>query len=352
MLYIPYPSWIKPEIIPQLPVRWYGLMYLFAFVTAYLLFQWQIRRRQIKVNPDLVMNFFFWIIIGLLVGARLFSTLIYNGTAYYWTQPWLIFWPFQDGKFTGFEGMSFHGGVVGAVVAAIIYCRVNKISVLEWGDLLVHGVPLGYTFGRLGNFINGELYGKVSDAPWAMVFPTARPVDSGQPWVADFANRIGMSVTDNLINLPRHPSQLYEALFEGLVLWLVMWFVVRPRKPFRGFSIAAYMIGYGVIRFFIEYVRAPDDNLAFIIKLGPQDNPPELFMSLLNFSMGQLLSFLMVLGGVAAFLLFRRQARLQPKAEFFDTSGQAPEGEWDAPRHADPNDDKRKQRRKTRKKLK
>ena len=268
--FIPYPSWIRPEIIPGLPIRWYGFMYLVAFAIAYLLFMWQLKRRAGRsggpltaAEKEAALDMFFWAIIGLLVGARAFAVTIYDPSGYYFQHPLQIILPFAvvDGRvrLTGIAGMSYHGGVVGATIAIITYLKVKKLDVLEWGDMLVSGIPLGYTFGRLGNFINGELYGRITTAPWGMIFPNAESFPANQQWVKDYAASVGLPVpASGLVNLPRHPSQLYEAFFEGLVLWLILWFIVRKRRPYKGFSIACYMLGYGVIRFFIEYVRQPD----------------------------------------------------------------------------------------------
>ncbi|RKX82326.1 MAG: prolipoprotein diacylglyceryl transferase, partial [Spirochaetes bacterium] len=166
MSYLLYPSWIKPEIIPGLPIRWYGLMYLVAFLIAYWLFKYQIKERKLKVNNDDVLNLFFWSIIGLLIGARAFAVTIYDPTGYYLHHPLQIIVPFArvNGRliFTGIQGMSYHGGLVGVLTVFIIYCRVKKINTRDWGDMAVAAIPLGYTFGRLGNFINGELYGRVT----------------------------------------------------------------------------------------------------------------------------------------------------------------------------------------------
>ena len=308
--YINFPNWLKPEIIPGLPIRWYGLMYLFAFAVAFFLFKYQVKEKKLKILEDDIVNLFFWTILGLLIGARILATTLYDSTHYYITKPWLIFWPFREGfKFTGLQGMSYHGGVIGAFVAAIIYCRVKKQSFLQWGDMLVTGLPLGYTFGRLGNFINGELYGRVTAAPWGMVFPTvprAEHFSSRIPWVKEIAEKINMDISEMvLVNLPRHPSQLYEAFFEGIVLWLILWFIFRNRKPFEGFMLGAYLAGYGFFRFFIEYVREPDFGIGFPIKLG-QDHPIYLFESMFNFTTGQILCFLMILTGIGLniFLFF------------------------------------------------
>ncbi|MFW6249721.1 MAG: prolipoprotein diacylglyceryl transferase, partial [Alkalispirochaetaceae bacterium] len=274
--YLEYPDWISPVIIPGLPLRWYGLMYLIAFATSYLLFIYQAKERKLDVDKDEVLNLFFWMILGLLVGARIFATTIYDPTGYYLSRPWRIFWPFDENmSFTGLQGMSFHGGLVGVVVAFIIYCKVKRIDVLDWGDMLVTGIPLGYTFGRIGNFINAELYGRVTASPLGMLFPNARRVPADHSAAQRIAEEAGISIPDGaeLINLPRHASQLYEAFGEGILVWVVLWFFFRKNRPFKGLNVAIYMIGYGLARFVVEYFREPDPGLEFVIQLGPENNP-------------------------------------------------------------------------------
>jgi phosphatidylglycerol:prolipoprotein diacylglycerol transferase len=303
-LYLTFPDWIKPEIIPGLPVRWYGLMYVVAFAMTYWLFTVQVKRSGQVISKDTISNFFFSGLAGMLIGARIFATLIYDTSGRYWTQPWLIFWPFDEaGHFTGFAGMSFHGGLLGVLVGFIVYSRVKKLDLLQWGDWAVAAFPLGYTFGRLGNFINGELWGRVTTVPWAMVFPNGEPVPVKEPWVQDVMHQSGITSSDALVNLPRHPSQLYEALGEGLLLWLLFWFVLKDRKPFQGFLIGAYLIAYGAVRFVIEYFRNPDKGLDFIITFQPGTTTSQLNVPLFNFSMGQILCSIMIVAG-AVFLFF------------------------------------------------
>jgi phosphatidylglycerol:prolipoprotein diacylglycerol transferase len=306
---IDFPSWLKPEIIEGLWLRWYGLMYIVAFAITYFLFKWQIKKRKLEYSDDDVVGFFFACIIGLVIGARLFGTLVYNFDRYAF-KPWLIVLPFDENwNFRGWEGMSFHGGLVGLIAGALIYTKRHKLKFLEWADMVAVAAPLGYTFGRLGNFINGELWGKVSDAPWAMVFPHASLFNAAEDgaWVGEYASRAGIDMTAGFVNLPRHPSQLYEAMFEGVVLWLVLWFVVRNLKTFRGFATAAYVIGYGAIRFVLEYFREPDSNLGYIVRLGPGADNPHVFTSLFNISMGQILCLLMIIGGAIAMILFKKR---------------------------------------------
>lgn len=308
MLALDFPSWIKPEIIPGLPFRWYGLMYVLAFGTTWFLFMRESKRIRAPWDEDMAANFFVWAIVGVLLGGRLAGTLIYEPTDRYWRSPWLIFWPFdQAGRFVGFQGMSFHGGFAGVVVSTLIWCRVHAQSWLAWADIIAMAAPLGYTFGRLGNFINAELWGKITTAPWGMVFPYAETFRADEPWVQDFASKVGIALhsLNDSVNLPRHPSQLYEAVFEGIVLWLVLWFLVRKRRPFEGFGVGAYMIGYGAARFVIEYFRAPDDGLGYVIALGNPEAPTYSLTTPFNFSMGQILCFLMIAGGFI-FLRLRR----------------------------------------------
>jgi phosphatidylglycerol:prolipoprotein diacylglycerol transferase len=298
-LYLTFPDWIHPEIIPGLPVRWYGLMYVVAFALTYWLFNVQVKRSGLNIPKETISNFFFAGLAGMLVGARIFATLIYaDNRLDYLVQPWLIFWPFdRAGQFTGFAGMSFHGGLVGVIAGLVLYARAKKLEFLLWADWVVAAFPLGYTFGRLGNFINSELWGRATTVPWGMVFPNGEPLPVSEPWVQDAMRQTGITTGDTMVNLPRHPSQLYEALGEGVLLWLVFWFVLKDRKPFKGFLIGAYLIGYGVVRFVVEYFRNPDKGLDFIIVFQPGTTTSQLQVPLLNFSMGQILSALMVVGG-------------------------------------------------------
>ena len=285
LAFLNYPNWISPVIIPGLPFHWYGLMYLFAFGTTYILFKYQVKKDQLKISDDDIVNLFFWSILGLIIGARIFSTLVYDTSGMYWKKPWLIFWPFNsEMQMVGLQGMSYHGGLIGAILGLIIYVKSKKLSFLKMADLLVAGIPLGYTFGRLGNFINGELWGRVTSVNWGMIFPYAPGFSTKLDWVKNIATEAGISYQGlSIINLPRHPSQLYEAFFEGIFLWAVIWFIFRKRKAFDGFLLGIYLIGYGVVRFFIEYFREPDGDLGFII---------------FRFSMGQILCFLMIILGI------------------------------------------------------
>lgn len=205
-------------------------------------------------------------IIGLVLGARLGYVVFYN-LAYYSKHPLEIFLPFSFAngfQFTGISGMSYHGGLIGVIIASLIFIKRNKLNFLDMADLVAPAAPLGYTFGRLGNFINGELYGRVTTHPVGMYFPSAP----------------GTGL--------RHPSQLYEAFFEGILLFIFLWAMRKRRHP-RGAMLAFYLIGYGTVRFFIEFFREPDSHLGFVWG---------------TFSMGQVLCLAMVLTGIAGYKYF------------------------------------------------
>lgn len=288
-------------------------MYIVAFAIAYGLYVYQLRRDRIRdVDEDTSQMLFLVGVIGLLVGAHLFSILFYSDWKYYLTHPWLIFWPFRDGQFVGLPGMSYHGGVVGAIVTGWLYARYKKMPFLKYVDYIVTGIPLGYTFGRIGNFINGELYGRVTTKPWGVVFPDAPWFSTSEEWVREVADIQGMEYTvGQMINLPRHPSQLYEAFAEGILLFLILWFVCRPLirkhslKP--GSNLAFYIFGYGFFRFFIEYFRQPDANIGYVLELGGGSGNIALFESFLNISKGQVFCFLMMVSALVLFLFVNRR---------------------------------------------
>jgi phosphatidylglycerol:prolipoprotein diacylglycerol transferase len=211
--------------------------------------------------------------IGVIIGGRFGYALFYN-FGYYFQHPLEIILPFDFShgiKFVGLSGMSYHGGLIGIVIASIFFCRKYKIKFWHFVDLLIPAVPLGYTFGRIGNFINGELYGRITTVPWGMYFP--------------------LDPSQNL----RHASQLYEALFEGIVLFILLW-LIRKKKMFDGFLIGIYICGYGFVRFFIEFFREPDAQLGFVLGFN---------------TMGQVLCILMMLAGISI-ILWRKQASTSP----------------------------------------
>ena len=304
-LFVNYPSWISPYVIKGLPIRWYAVMYVFAFATAYILFMGLLKEKENRdIKKESAEDLFIYCVIGLLIGARLGSCLFYDDALYYLSHPWLVFWPFRNGEFVGLPGMSYHGGVIGAIVAGLIYTKVKKISFLRFADLITSAIPFAYTWGRLGNFINGELYGRVTTSRMGMVFPTAERFSTTHQWVRSVADTVGIVYSPgDYVNLPRWPSQLFEAFFEGIVLGIIIWFVVRKIKKKRnmadGTILASYLMGYGLIRFILEYFRQPDSDIGYVI--GHSSNI-YLFESVLNISKGQVFCLLMVIGGLALLL--------------------------------------------------
>ncbi|MCA1765357.1 MAG: prolipoprotein diacylglyceryl transferase [Desulfobulbaceae bacterium] len=261
-----YPQ-IDPVIfsLGPLQVRWYGLMYILGFAAVYLLVSRQIRKYRLKFLGDHFEDLNFVLIIGLILGARLGYVIFYN-TGYYLANPGEILAIWQG-------GMSFHGALLGLVTAAWLFCRKKGIPFLKAADLYAVTVPIGLGLGRIGNFINGELYGRVSEVPWSMIFPAGGPV-------------------------PRHPSQLYEFLLEGVLLFIILWSMksVHYRRGWpAGTLFAAFLIGYGLLRSFAELFREPDIQLGFLI--GP-------------LTMGQTLSSLMVLAGFAIIIVSRQKKLL------------------------------------------
>ena len=322
LLYVNYPKWIHPEVFPGVPflgmIRWYGLMYVAAFLTAGLILRklyklGDLNEQNRKTTEDDLWGFMACGIVFLLIGARLFSTLFYDPSYKYLKAPWLIFWPFEKsvhtGKwvFTGLAGMSYHGGLFGGILGLIIWCLIKKRPMLKWIDAMTFAVPLAYTFGRLGNFMNGELFGRITTAPWGMVFPDAEKFSTSLPWVKDFCSKINMPIAEGqqLVNLPRHPSQLYEAFFEGIVTFGIM-LLARKKKPFHGFIISIYTFCYGLFRFCIEYFRQPDADQGF---MNSASTDIYRLDSLSQISKGQIFCIIMmavaIIAGVGFYFLDR-----------------------------------------------
>jgi len=233
-----------------------------AIIITFFLYIKQIKERNFPMSDTDLSLLFICVVIALILGARIFYAVIYSTNDIFRKQPWLIFWPFRNGKFVGLPGLSYHGGALFLVLSVFVFAKVKRFSFRELIDMYSAAVPLGYTFGRIGNFINGELYGRVTAAPLGMIFPKAAKFPSSELWVQEIAEKSGIEITGEMVNLPRHPSQLYEALFEGIVLWAIIWFF-RNRKPFKGFLFGLYFLGYGLFRFIIEYFREPDANLGY-----------------------------------------------------------------------------------------
>jgi phosphatidylglycerol:prolipoprotein diacylglycerol transferase len=279
-------------------------MYIVAFGIAFFLYRKQVQERRFPISENDLSGLFTWCIASLIIGARVFATLVYETSDIYRREPWLIFWPFRDGKFTGLQGMSYHGGAIGGLLGIVVYSLVKKFDFREIGDMFAASIPLGYTFGRIGNFINAELYGRITASPLGMIFPDARPYSASLDWARETAEKTGVPIpnADALLNLPRHPSQLYEAFFEGVVLWAIIWFL-RNKKPFKGFLCGLYLLGYGVFRFFIEYFREPDIELGYRFEIVKTALPQAFYHPLLSFSTGQVFCLAMILTALVWFII-------------------------------------------------
>jgi phosphatidylglycerol:prolipoprotein diacylglycerol transferase len=329
-------------------------MYILAFGTAFLVYRRQVKERNFPMTDDELSSLFFWGILSLLLGARIFSTLVYEGSDYYIRAPWRIFWPFRNGRFTGFQGMSYHGGVIGGALSIYIYSKIKKWDYREIGDMYAASIPLGFTFGRLGNFINGELYGRITAGPLGMIFPDGgiSPLDKNFAVIRDGAEQMGLVAAagpGGVLNYPRHPSQLYEMLFEGVLLWALIWFF-RNRKPFKGFLISLYLCGYGLVRFCIEYFREPDADMGYPIQFVKTNLPPALGHPALSFSSGQILCFCMILAGLAWAFAASRMKDSSP-VRLYPEAGLAVSAAVKAPKSGEEKAAERNRRKKTRKRL-
>ena len=283
---IPFPQ-IDPVLVSigPIPIRWYSLAYIAGLILGYFWVRANLKRTR-TVEMRAMDDLFLWIIIGVVAGGRIGSVLFYGfqqDPERYLSDPmaWFSVW---DG------GMSFHGGFLGVLLAVVIWSRFNRSSNFwEVTDLLAISAPIGLFFGRIANFINGELYGRPTDLPWAMRFPTFGPNGVRDQWTE-----------------PRHPSQLYESFLEGLVLLIVLnWLWRKPAiRVQAGIVTGAFIAGYGFFRFMVEFVRKPDNGIeAGFFKVA----------GLGAFTTGQELSFPMIIIGVAL-ILWRRNTAVEGKA--------------------------------------
>ncbi len=235
-------------------VHWYGIMYVLALLTALGAAKWIMKKDKLPITNTLLDNYFIWIEVGVILGARIGYILFYDShTSYYLANPWQMFNPFMDGVFVGIRGMSYHGAIVGFLLATFAFkLRHKKTDIWELLDLVALSVPVGYVFGRIGNFLNQELVGRVTDVSWGIL-------------------------VDGVL---RHPSQLYEALLEGVVVFLIL-YMYRNKKRFAGELIALYAALYSLARFVAEFWRQPDFQMGFVYGGW--------------MSMGQALSLIMIL---------------------------------------------------------
>jgi len=257
---------IDPVFLRLGPVqlRWYGLMYMISFVAGYFLLKKLAKQRKLELTSDDLYDLLFYIIIGVMAGGRLGYVLFYDLRGYL-QAPLDIFKIWQG-------GMSFHGGLIGVILATAYITKKKGWNFWEISDLIAAGVPIGLGLGRIGNFINGELFGRPTSLPWGMVFP-----DGGE--------------------MARHPSQIYEALLEGLVLFLILRWLFRQR--YQPGAVVWGLIGfYGLFRFLVEFVREPDAQIGF--DLGP-------------FTRGQLLTLPMLILGLWKLITVVRRGHPEQK---------------------------------------
>ena len=254
-------------------IRWYALAYLAGFIGGWLYCARLVRGAKTPPRPVDIGDFVTWAVIGTILGGRLGYVLIYEPETYL-ADPLAVFAIWEG-------GMAFHGGLVGVILAVLLFARVHRIDPFVMGDLVAAATPIGLFFGRIANFVNNELWGRPTDLPWGVVFP------------------IPPQWQDLLPTVPRHPSQLYEAALEGLVLFVILAVMIR-RPTIRarpGIVTGTFLVGYGVARFLVEFVRQYD----------PRE---ELFLGV--FTTGQLLSIPMAVAGAAIIAWAVRRRRPEP----------------------------------------
>lgn len=245
---------IDPVIfqIGPLSIRWYSLAYIAGIIFAWLIIKYFNKKNKIFDEKKVSDDFFMYGIISIILGGRLGYILFYNLT-FYLRNPIDIFKIWEG-------GMSFHGGLLGVIIGSYFFCKKHKINMLSFTDLLVIAIPVGLFFGRIANFINLELYGRVTDSKIGIVFPNAG-------------------------DLPRHPSQLYEAGLEGILLFTILFLLAKftKAKDYKGCLSGVFLIGYGISRFIVEFFREPDIQIGYIMKY---------------FTLGQLLSIPLIFIGI------------------------------------------------------
>jgi len=256
---LPYPS-INPIAfhIGPLKIHWYGLMYLFSFIAIWFLANYRAKRSKGVWTKDQITDLIFYCALGVILGGRVGYMLFYD-FPHFIHAPWIIFKVWQG-------GMSFHGGLLGVVVACFFYARKYHKHFSDIADFITPLIPIGLAAGRIGNFINGLILGRITTVPWAMIYP------------------LGGS-------MPRHPSELYEFLLEGILLFIILWWFSSKPRPRWAVS-GLFLLGYGCFRFFCEFFRQPDPQLGFIMWNW--------------LTMGQLLSLPMILIGAIMLGVKRR----------------------------------------------
>jgi len=271
-----YPN-IDPTLVSfslfgrELAIRWYGFLYVLSFILGYIFYRHMLKIRDVKISRDQYEGAIFSAMLGVILGGRLGYVLFYN-------LPWYLHHP-QEIFFVWEGGMSFHGGALGVIIACLVYLKRQKLSFFKLADPAMPLVAVGLGLGRLGNFINAELWGKVTTLPWGMVFPGT---DAG--------------------SLPRHPTQLYEMFLEGVVLFTVS-FILLKKSRREGIVFWTFIGLYGIFRFLVEFVREPD-QLDIYDKYG-------YFLGFMT--IGQILSLLMVIAAaIGIWKLYQKKPEAKP----------------------------------------
>jgi phosphatidylglycerol:prolipoprotein diacylglycerol transferase len=271
------PERLSPTVfsVGLFSLSWYSISYLAGFLTVYLLLKYRIKKQENFCNQKMILNsekllaLLFYIFFGLIIGARLGYVIFYN-PVYYFHNLLEIISPFDSfGNLVGIYGMSYHGGLIGAILAGWIFVKKNRLDFWLLADFISPAVPAGYFFGRIGNLMNGELYGRTTEKIWGMNFPA-----------------------DNLKTL-RHPTQLYEALMEGLVIFLILW-PQRNNPKLKHKLFGLYLSFYAIARFIVEFFRQPDEQLGIFLNF---------------FTLGQILSLFMLLAGMILIFVVPRQEK-------------------------------------------
>lgn len=265
MIHYPQINPVALKIGP-LAIHWYGIMYLIGLFSAWHLARYRAQKNGYNLSKEQVSDLIFYAAVGIIVGGRLGYMLFYYYPAYSFTEDpwaWLRIWE---------GGMSFHGGLIGVLISLYVYSKKIKQDYLWVMDFVAPLVPIGLGAGRIGNFINGELWGRVTNVPWGMVFPGA-----------------GL--------LPRHPSQLYEFLLEGMLLFFVLWIFSSRKRP-KGAVSGLFLLLYGLFRFIVEFFRQPDLQIGFIFAD--------------SITMGQLLSLPLIIAGIILLGLSYKRLTINP----------------------------------------
>jgi phosphatidylglycerol:prolipoprotein diacylglycerol transferase len=253
------------------PVHWYGIMYVMALLSALYIGKFFIKRDNLDFRGKEIDNYFIYVEIGVILGARLGYILFYDThTLYYLSHPWQIFNPFQNGEFVGIRGMSYHGAIFGFLISTYLYSRKHKVAFGKIMDLVALSVPLAFVFGRIGNFLNQELVGRETDVSWGIL-------------------------VDGVL---RHPSQLYEAILEGFGVFIVV-YAYKKYQRFSGELILVYAVSYGIFRAIAEIYRAPDAQIGYVC------------CNIIT--QGQVMSLAMSLVGVIAWIYYEKVAKKELK---------------------------------------